>query len=455
MAMSKSDPQSEPELKARIESLRQAGVRQVRLNYSDLHGTARGKDIPLELVKDLAQDGAAFCVANLTDGLASNPTNAPGLAPDRGYPDMKVTPVLSTLAQLPWDPATAWCIGQVQAEAGGDALSPRCLLERMIAGFEGEVGLVPVAGPELEFFLLRQTPDGRLVRYEDRPSMVYTAGKRADPEGLIREILSAARAMGLQAIAANHEFGRSQFEVNLLHGEALSTADRTFLFKALVKEIAVEHNLVATFMGKPFNDDGGSGFHLHLSLFTPDGTNAFAAPREQGRLTEIGCQFMAGLLEHAPALTAFFAPTINSYKRLRPDSLVPTAVNWGYDNRTAFVRVPADRGKGTRLEVRLGDAAANPYLIIAASLLAGLDGIRRKLQPPAPITGDVSVGTPLGPRLPHALTESLAALQADPVLCEGLGQTLVNAFVAMKSIEAERFRTFVTDWEINEYAWHL
>ena len=138
-----------------------------------------------------------------------------------------------------------------------------------------------------------------------------------------------------------------------------------------------------------------------------------------------------------------------------PNSLVPTAVNWAYNNRTVFVRVPADGGKTTRLELRAADGAANPYLVSAVSLLAGLDGIRRKLEPPEPVSGDTSTGVPVGPRLPLTLDASLSALQADQFLCEAIGAPLVNAYGAMKAVEAERFRTFVTDWEVNEYVWHL
>lgn len=436
------------------EQLRQEGVSVLRLTYADLHGVARGKDLPLDMLDHVVRDGVAFCVANLTDGLASNPTNAPGMAPDRGYPDMRVKPVLSTLARIPWEPETVWCLGCIEDGTTGAELAPRGMLARVAALYQ-ERGFAPVVGPELEFFLLREDGHGGLTRYVDRHSMVYVVGRRADPEGVVREMLQAAHSMGLCVTAANHEFCHGQYEINILHAEALEAADRTFRFKAMVKELAVRHNLLATFMGRPFNDDAGSGFHIHLSLTDRQGRNLFASPDEPDGLSAMARRFLAGVIAHAPALMAFFAPTVNSYKRLMPDSLVPTAANWAFDNRTSFVRVPAERGRATRLEIRAADAAANPYLAIAASLLAGLDGIERGLPLPPSVVGDASVGTPVGAPLPRGLDESLAALRADSDLCAALGWPIVNAFCAMKEAEVARFRTYVTDWETNEYAWHL
>lgn len=443
-----------PALADVLEQLRSAGVRVIRLTYSDLHGTARGKEFPIRLLEEVMEDGATFCVANLTDGLAGNPTNAPGQAPDRGYPDMRARPILATLTRLPWDSDVAWMLADIEDSQGKVAHAPRNLLVRVVQLY-AQLGLQAIIGPELEFFLLRATEDGHFERYIDKNSMVYTAGKRSDPLGVVREMLMAADEMGLLATAANHEFARSQYELNLLHGEALDAADRTFRFKALVKEVAERHGLLATFMGRPFNDDGGSGFHLHVSLNNQQGHNLFVDRDAPDGLSVMARHFLAGVIEHAPALMAFLAPTINAYKRLLPDSLVPTAANWAFDNRTSFVRVPAERGRATRLEIRAADASANPYLATAALLLAGLDGLKRLLQPPAAVAGDVSIGEIVGQPLPRSLEASLVALRADSVLSEAIGEPLINAFCAMKEIEIERFRTYVTEWELREYAWHL
>jgi glutamine synthetase len=231
------------------------------------------------------------------------------------------------------------------------------------------------------------------------------------------------------------------------------------------------HGLVATFMGKPFNDQGGSGTHLHISLRhddparTPHGvaagaggaTNAFDDPgRERGVSAELE-QFTAGVLLHAPALMAFLNPTINAYRRIQPDSLAPTHANWGWDNRSSFIRIPPERGPATRLEIRVGDGAANPYLAIAATLIAGADGIRRELTPPAPVVGDAYRADPelAGEPLPGSLEQALDALQDDPVLRDGLGPEIVDTFSAVKRFEVERHRAWVSDWEVTEYLTHL
>ena len=219
-----------------------------------------------------------------------------------------------------------------------------------------------------------------------------------------------------------------------------------------MKELAARAGLIATFMGKPFNDQGGSGFHLHLSL-DEDGENAFAG-MDEGELKPPASYVVGGILEHASALMAVLAPTVNAYKRIVPDSLAPTHANWGHDNRTAFVRVPVERGTRARLEVRAGDGSANAHLITAAVLAAGLDGLERQIEPPTAVRGDAyHAGT--GRPLPRTLTAALDALEADTVLAGSLGAGLVDAFVTLKRYEAKRFDAYVTDWEVEEYAAHL
>jgi glutamine synthetase len=248
----------------------------------------------------------------------------------------------------------------------------------------------------------------------------------------------------------------SQYEINLRHSDALSAADRAFRLKTAVKDIAAMNGLVATFMGKPFNDQGGSGTHLHLSL-NRDERNVFDNPGgEHGTGSELSA-FTAGVLEHAPALMAFLNPTINAYRRIMPDSLAPTHANWGWDNRATFIRIPPERGSATRVEIRVGDGAANPYLAIAAVLLAGADGVRNQLTPPAPVAGDAYRADPsiIGEPLPATLDQALDALEQDSLLRDGLGPEIVETFLALKRFEIERHRAWVSDWEIAEYLHHL
>jgi glutamine synthetase len=245
----------------------------------------------------------------------------------------------------------------------------------------------------------------------------------------------------------------SQYEINLRHSNALTAADRAFRLKSAVKDVAAQHDLVATFMGKPFNDQGGSGFHLHVSADRDD-DNAFADRNDSDGVSDELRRFTAGVLAHAPALMAFLNPTINAYRRIVPDSLAPTRCNWGWDNRTSFIRVPAERGRATRVEVRVGDGSANPYLAIAAVLFAGLHGLRDKLALEAPVSGDAYTQE-LGEPLPESLEAALAALESDAVLRDALGPEIVDTFLAIKRFELDRHRQWVSDWELDEYLHHL
>jgi glutamine synthetase len=286
--------------------------------------------------------------------------------------------------------------------------------------------------------------------------MVYTVGPQADPGGLVRGMTENLAQLGLEVFAVNHEFMNSQYEINLRHADALRAADRAFRLKCAVKDIAAQHGLVATFMGKPFNDQGGSGTHLHVSL-NRDDRNAFAARDQPDGVASELHAFTAGVLRHAPALMAFLNPTINAYRRIQPDSLAPTHANWGWDNRATFIRIPPERGGATRVEIRVGDGAANPYLAIAAVLAAGAHGVRDGLTPPAPVEGDAyrAPADVIGEPLPSSLDEALDALEADAVLRDALGAEIVDTFLALKRFEIERHRAWVSDWEIAEYLNHL
>ena len=429
-------------------------ITSVRVLYPDLHGIARGKDVPIKQFDGVVEHGLCFCAAVMGTDLRHTPV----VGGEAGYPDLIVRPDLSTMVTLPWEPGVASCLANLEpARADAPICDPRGALARAVETVV-ELGFEPIVGPELEFFLVVRDPaaPNGVRRHVDNLSMVYTVGPLADPGGLVRRMTEQLAAIGLDVFAVNHEFMNSQYEINLRHSGALDAADRAFRLKAGVKDIAAQNGLHATFMGKPFNDQGGSGTHLHVSLGR-DGANAFADPAgEHGVSAELG-HFTAGLIEHAAALMAILNPTINAYRRIQPDSLAPTHANWGWDNRATFVRIPPERGAATRVELRVGDGSANPYLGIAAMLLAGADGVRRKLTPPAPVSGDAyrAEEDVIGPALPASLEEAIAALNEDKVLREGLGETIVETFLAMKGFELERHRAWVSDWEISEYLHHL
>src|SRR3954471_4868269 len=406
-------------LMARPPELSDHTVTSVRVIYSDLHGVARGKDVPIGEFDRAAEHGLAFCAAIMGTDLRHTPV----VGGEAGYPDLVAKPDLTTLTLLPWEPGVACCIADVGAVAPGLPVpaDPRGAVRRAVAGFE-ELGLAPIIGPELEFFLCvrdPQAPNG-LRRYVDNLSMVYTVGPQADPQGVVREITESLAGLGMGTFAANHEFMNSQYEINLRHAPALTAADRAFRLKTAVKDVAAQHDMVATFMGKPFNDQGGSGFHLHISADRDD-DNAFADRNDADGISDEMRHFMAGVLAHGRALMAFLNPTVNAYRRIVPDSLAPTRVNWGWDNRTSFIRVPAERGRATRVEIRVGDGSANPYLAIAAVLFAGLHGIREELELGERVAGDAYTrGDEAGEPLPDSLDAALDALEADELLREAM-----------------------------------
>ena len=430
-------------------------VTTIRVLYSDLHGIARGKDVPIGEFDHVLEHGLSFCAAVMGTDLRHTPV----VGGEAGYPDLVARLDLATMVTLPWEPGVAACLADVEPAPGGPPVAdPRGAVRRAVAGL-ADLGLAPVVGPELEFFLVERDPSapGGIRRRIDRPSMVYTVGPQADPGGLVRAMTEALAQIGLEASAVSHEFMAGQYEINLRHTGALTAADRAFRLKAAVKDMAAQRGLVATFMGKPFNDQGGSGAHLHISLEDDDGRNALDAPDRPHGVAPVLGAFTAGLLAHAPALTALLAPTVNAYRRLRPDALAPTHANWGWDNRTTFVRVPPERGAGTRVEVRAGDGAGNPYLAIAAVLAAGADGIRRSLAPPPPVAGDAyrAAADVIGTPLPRTLDEALDALEADAAIRAALGPEIVATFLAVKRAESDRHHAWVSDWDVAEYLDHL
>jgi glutamine synthetase len=426
----------------------------VRVLYPDLHGVARGKDIPIGEFDHAIESGLCFCSAVMGTDLRHTPVRGG----EEGYPDLTARPDLSTMAPLPWDPGVTVCLSDLEPAEGGEAISDPRGAVRSAAARLAELGLDAIVGPELEFFLLKrdENAENGIARLVDNLSMVYTVGQQADPGGFVRRMTEQLAELGLEVFAVNHEYMNSQYEINLRHADALTAADRAFLLKYAVKDIAAMNGLLATFMGKPFNDQGGSGTHLHLSL-NRDGANAFDKPGDAEGVSDEARWFIGGVLEHATALMAILNPTINAYRRIQPDSLAPTHANWGWDNRSTFVRVPPERGKAARIELRVGDGAANPYLAIAAVLAAGEDGIRRQVAPPAPVTGDAYRADPehAGTRLPDDLEDALDALEADTVLTAALGAEIVRDFLAIKRFEVERHRAWVSDWEIAEYVHHL
>jgi glutamine synthetase len=431
------------------------GIDVVRLGYSDMIGAERGRDLLVRRFARTVGDGVAFCRSVYGTSPMGDVVDIEG-GISAGLPDVVAVPDMTTMQKVPWEPGVAHVIADVYNPDGSRSEeSPRNVLHRVIDRF-AELDMRPMVGPELEFYVLERdesSPHG-WRRYGEATGNVYTAGYKGDPENTLIRALRHLADYGLDVVAANHEFSSGQFEINLWHSDALDAADRAFRFKTALQELARMEGRMATFMAKPFNDEGGSGFHVHFSTWSDSGEPLFDDPNGQDGLSEVGRRAIAGVLAHAPALAALQNPTINSYKRFGPDTLAPWLIDWGLDNRSAMVRIPPERGRASRMELRLGDASANPYLAVAGLLGAAYLGIRDKLEPPAKLEGygyDVSKAD----KLPSNLETAIDALEADKEFAEILGQQFTNAFIAYKRNELERFSHFVTDWEFREYSYHL
>jgi glutamine synthetase len=440
------------------QELKRLGVDVLQVAYADVLGMARSKYVlTAELEKGLGH-GPSFCQGVWVTTNRGGVLDAGNIASD-GLQDFvtKVDP--RSLRKLPYEDGVACTVvDSFNPDGTPNQFAPRTVLKKVIEGY-AKHGLVPIVGPELEFYLAKNV-DGEYSRTHENVGFVYTTGSMVDPDGTFLRLLRAIDQMDLGAFAGNHEFSPSQYEINLWHGEALDAADRTFLFKNTIKDMAYREGKIATFMGKPWNDEGGSGFHLHFSVTDNSGNNKMHDGK--GGLSSVANFIIAGILENAAAITAFANPTVNAFKRLGPDTLAPFRANWGMDNRSCMVRIPPEREGGTRLEVRVGDGAANPYLLIAAILAAGLDGIERELKCPDPAVG-LAYDMESAPILPMSFKDALDALESNSYLKDQLSPQLVEAFLVLKREEIERYENEVPDpstrevtrWEQDEYLLHF
>jgi glutamine synthetase len=445
----------EQDLVALRADLQSRGIDVLRLIYADVLGITRSKDILVSQLERAGHNGPAFCQGVWVTTTRGGVLDANNIASD-GLQDLVSQLDASTITPMPWEPGVAYVIADAyNPDESANLISPRTVLSKVIDQY-AKLGLVPVVGPELEFYIADRTPEGGFKRSLERTGRVYTTGAQVDPNGTFLHLLRQLDQMNIGVFAGNHEFSPGQYEINLWHGEALNGADRTFLFKTAIKDIVARRGQHATFLGKPWSDEGGSGFHLHFSVTNHDGVNQMHDGA--GNLSATAKQMIAGITAHAHGVTAFSNPTVNAFKRLGPDTLAPYRANWGYDNRSCMVRVPPERGQGTRLEVRVGDGAANPYLLIAAVLAAALDGIKSNLPCPENAEG-MAYDNEGAAILPATLTEALDSLEVDAALKDALAVEMVNVFTVLKRDEVERYEAAVPDpstrevtqWEIEEY----
>lgn len=437
------------------DSLQDQGIDVLRFIYADVLGIARSKDVLVSQLDKAAHNGPAFCQGVWVTTTGGDVLDAVNIASD-GLQDLVSSIEPDTITPLPFEPGVAYVIADaLNPDHSPNLISPRTVLKKVIDEYNA-IGLQPVVGPELEFYIANITEAGGFERSLTRTGRVYTTGTLVDPDGTFLHLMRMLDQMNIGVFAGNHEFSPSQYEINLWHSNALDAADRTFFFKTAIKDVVAQGGQHATFLGKPWSDEGGSGFHLHFSVTDMDGVNAMHDGN--GALSSVARHMIAGLTANAHALTALTNPTVNAFKRLGPDTLAPFRANWGYDNRSCMVRIPPERGQGTRLEVRVGDGAANPYLVIAGVLAGALDGIKRSLDCPDDAVG-MAYDNESAPELPATLGVALDALESNAHMHDQLSQELVEVFLVMKRDEIARYEAAVDDpttrdvtqWEIDEY----
>jgi len=424
--------------------------RRLRLLIPDILGVERGK----YLFGDVAESGhAAFCIGLYPLTTDKEILPIPRQQFDIGLPDVEVQLDRETL-RPGWEENTVVGLGDVSQHGRPLELDPRKVLRDAVEAWRAD-GLEPQMAFELEFYLCERA-DGSWVPADLPSHRVYGTGMSVDPTGAVNEMVDASLASGFHVESWCSEFDTAAFEVNWRYREALPAADEAFLFRLLVREIALRHDRLATFLGRPFNDRGGSGMHVNMSLRRSDGSNAFHDPDDPDGLSSLARKCIAGLLAHHRGVSAICAPTVNAYKRLKPDMLNGYVANWGFDDRTVGVRVPPARGEGSRLEHRTADAAANPYLVGAALLHAARLGMEEDLElPPAQQPGEDPNSDVV---VPNTLEEALDDLQKDTKLVGALGEWLVESFVMLKRAEWDRYvaagatsDTEVTPWELEYY----
>ena len=433
------------------EFLRKNDIRFVLAQFVDIHGAAKAKAVPVEHLDMVLTDGAGFAGFALW-GFGMGPHG----------PDYMAVGDLETLCVIPWMPGYARIVCNGFVKGQPYPYCSRVALKRQLDKLAGR-GMTLYTGIEPEFMLLTRGADGKLGPCDptdalEKPCYDYKGLSRAS--AVLDKMVSALRAVGIDVYQIDHEDANGQFEVNFTYADALKSADNFTFVKMAASEIAREHGMIASFMPKPFSNRAGSGAHFHVSIGDAKTKNLFydASDSNGLALSKMAYHFVGGILYHARALAAICAPTVNSYKRLvvgralSGATWAPAYIAYGDNNRTACVRIP-----GGRLEFRLPDSGCNPYLVTAALLAAGLDGVDRELDPGKPNSNNLyeysaaqlaAEGIKL---LPQNLLEAITELERDEVVCDALGPELSKEFITLKRMEWTEYARHVSDWETTRY----
>ena len=420
----------------------------IRLQFCDINGTIKNLSLPKSqldkiLGNQIMLDGSSI------KGFRSIETS-----------DMYFYPDLDTFKILPWCNKNGENIARIICDihnADGTPFEgcPRCNLKRMIERAQ-KLGYKMNVGPEAEFFIFALDPEGKPTTTPHDAAGYYDAAPYDMAEDIRRDIVSTLERMDFEIEASHHEVSAGQHEIDFKYADALKAADNIITFKYAVKAIANIYGVHATFMPKPIYGINGSGMHCNLSLFK-DGKNLFYAPDAHYQLSKEALYSIGGVLKHVCAFTAVTNPIVNSYKRIVPGFEAPVYLAWSLANRSALIRVPAKRGDATRIELRSPDPSCNPYLALSAILGAILDGIENKIEPPEQVEENIYEMSPKELKaaninsLPGTLYEAVELLKKDDVIKDSLGEHILNEFVTSKNIEWDRYRTYVTQWELDSY----
>jgi glutamine synthetase len=430
------------------------GIRFIQLQFTDVLGIVKAVTIPIHQLEGSVKHGTWFDGSSI-EGFTRIAESDQYLMPD-----------MSTFAEIPWQPGsgsrgTARIICDVFTPRGEPFVGdPRFVLRRQVERAK-KLGYIVNMGPELEFFLFNRNGNGKVAPLPHDLAGYFDFSTDLAQE-VRQDMVDALEAFGIRVEAAHHEVAAGQHEIDFEYSDALRTADNAVTFKFALKAIAQQHGLYATFMPKPIFGINGSGMHTHQSLFSiADQRNAFADPANKYGLSDVARSYMAGILAHARTMIAVLAPTVNSYKRLVPGYEAPTYITWGRTNRSALIRVPMiSPGKsieGTRAEVRCPDPSSNTYLAFAVMIAAGLDGVEKGLTLADPVEESLFEmdATRVSERgikeLPGTLGDAIEELKSDPVICEALGEHVLEHYVEAKLAEWDEYRAQVTQWELDRY----
>jgi len=419
----------------------------IRLQFTDIFGTMKNVAITTSQLEKALNNECMFDGSSI-EGFSRIEES-----------DMYLHPDLNTFAIFPWRPQqgkVARLICDIYRPDGKPYESdPRYVLKKVLAEAK-EYGYNFDVGPECEFFLFHTDEAGMPTTITHEQGGYFDVGPLDLGENARRDMVLTLEDMGFEVEASHHEMAPAQHEIDIRYGEALTTADNIMTFKLVVKTIAKRHGLHATFMPKPKFGINGSGMHLNLSL-SKDGENIFTDMSDPNGLSQEAYYFIGGLMRHIKAISFITNPLVNSYKRLVPGYEAPVYIAWSTNNRTPLIRIPEVAGKGTRVELRSPDSAANPYLALAVCLAAGLQGIREKIQPPERISQNIFEMTEkekeeLGiESLPGSLLEAVREFEKDSFIQSVLGEDLTKKFIKAKKAEYKAYRAQVTDWELKEY----